>query len=210
MNLKDFEYVKLDYIPAGLVKDIEDILCTNGKSAIWKHVLSVAQTSVEIANFYSLDIEICKTAAYLHDISAVIQPNDMLNYIKEKGEQLDLSEEKYPFLLHQRISKEIAKDYLKISNEDVLSAICHHTTLKNNPSVYDMVVFIADKLSWDQDGVPPYYEIVKNELEVSLERSCLAYINYVMDNEMILYPHKWLLESREFLSTKCKRNEDLT
>ena len=71
--------------------------------------------------------------------------------------------------------------------------------LKANPSQYDMALFIADKLSWDQEGTPPFYDIVIKNLSVSLEKACLSYINYIIDNSMILHPHSWIIESKEYL-----------
>lgn len=204
LQLKDYDYVELIETTGNLIKDIENLYCRNGKAEIWKHVCKVATTSEEVARAFSLDSSICKTAAYLHDISAIIRPADMLRHIKNKGENIDFAEEKHPFLLHQRISKDIAKNYFKISEENVLSAICCHTTLRSNPSPYDMVVFIADKLSWDQSGEPPYYDIVKSELSSSLESACLTYIDYVLSNGMVLCPHSWLLDGQRYLSHKSK------
>lgn len=62
-----------------------------------------------------------------------------------------------------------------------------------------MALFIADKLSWDQDGKPLFYDIVNNSSSHSLEKACLSYINYIIDNNMILHPHSWIIESKEYL-----------
>jgi len=58
--------------------------------------------------------------------------------------------------LHQRISKEIAYGYFHIEDEDILSAIKCHTTLKKEINDYNKIIFLADKLAWDQGGIPPY------------------------------------------------------
>jgi len=139
------------------------------------------------------------TSGYLHDISAVIHPNDMLTYMMENNLFVDESEKKYPFILHQRISRLIAKTFFNIENETILSAIECHTTLKSNPSQYDMALFIADKLSWDQEGTPPFYDVVIKNLYLSLEKACLSYINFIIDNSMILQPHLWIIEGKEYL-----------
>lgn len=62
-----------------------------------------------------------------------------------------------------------------------------------------MSLFIADKLAWDQKGTPPFYNDVKGALLNSLEDACLQYIAYVSDNNLLLNPHKWLLEAKAFL-----------
>lgn len=140
-------------------------------------------------------------AGLLHDISIVMKPEDMLDYATSIGVVLDESEKKYPFLLHQQLSKSFAQTIFNVKDSCVLSAIECHTTLKSNPSKYDMALFIADKLSWDQDGKPPFYQIVNEALSISLESACLKYITYIVENKMILYPHKWFLDAKTFLDT---------
>jgi HD superfamily phosphohydrolase YqeK len=54
-----------------------------------------------------------------------------------------------------------------------------------------MALFVADKLAWDQDGLPPFYTVVSDALKQSLEAASLAYMDYIVENKMILYPHKW-------------------
>lgn len=57
---------------------------------------------------------------------------------------------------------------------------------------------IDDKTSWDQEGIPPFYDIVIERLYIYLEKACLSYINYILDNDMILYFHSWIIESKEY------------
>ena len=138
-------------------------------------------------------------AALLHDISAILSPDDMYKYAKELGYQIDPSEEKYHFLLHQRISKEIAYDYFHIEDEDILSAIECHTTLKKEMNDYDKIIFLADKLAWDQGGIPPYYQQLKNAINISLDKGCYWFISYQFETHQLLMPHTWLLEAYEKL-----------
>ena len=70
---------------------------------------------------------------------------------------------------------------------------------KVNPSKYDMALFIADKLMWDQGGVPSYFDVVNAALNHSLEMACLAYIDFVIDNNLILAPHPDLLSAKKYL-----------
>ena len=112
---------------------------------------------------------------------------------------IDPAEEKYHFLLHQRISRIIAEEQFGIRDEDILSAVECHTTLKQNAGPYDQLVFIADKISWDQEGVPPYYEELKKMAAESLEEACFFYIRYQFENKLLLMPHRWISEAYEDL-----------
>lgn len=110
-------------------------------------------------------------------------------------------------LLHQKISRLIAEQTFNIYDAEILSSIESHTTLRDKPSKIDMVVFIADKLSWDQDGIPPLFDCVSKAIKVSLEISCLEYINYCLDNNMILIPHPMLIEAKGYLESYLKQRK---
>ena len=53
--------------------------------------------------------------------------------------EIDPSEEKFHFLLHQKISKIITREYFDINDQDILDAVECHTTLKQNAGIYDKV-----------------------------------------------------------------------
>lgn len=44
------------------------------------------------------------------------------------------------------MSKEILKFIFRITNEQILSNISCHITLKSNATAFEMILFIADKL----------------------------------------------------------------
>jgi predicted HD superfamily hydrolase involved in NAD metabolism len=190
----------INHIFTGDIKaDVETIMRSNNKAKTYDHVKAVAEMNIKIAEQYGLDKNICELCGYLHDISAVIAPQDMLAYAVENGWYIDESERKHPFILHQRISRVIAQEDLGVTDERILSAVEHHSTLKTNPSDYDMAVFIADKMAWDQDGKAPFYSVVSDALKQSLEAASLAYMNYMVEHKMLLYPHKWWKESMKWL-----------
>lgn len=199
MNISKYEYVNIPELVGDIAVDVNNLLIENSKKKTLEHVIEVANTNCQIASKYGLDKETCLLCGYLHDISAIINPKDMLDYMMENHLFIDEAERKYPFLLHQRISRLIAKNLFNIEDENILSAIECHTTLKANPTKYDMALFIADKISWDQEGKPPFYDVVIENLSFSLEAASLAYINFIIDNGMILHPHSWLIEGKEYL-----------
>ena len=198
MEIRDFEYIKISPLTS-LEERITGTYLLNKRPKTLRHVQEAADTCVKIAEQYGLDREKCRIAGLLHDIGAVMKPEDMVSCTTSRGIPLDEAEKMYPFLLHQRISRMFAEDVLGITDEDILSAVECHTTLKNCPGKYDMTLFIADKLSWDREGIPPYFNEVKGALQLSLESACLEYITYSLGNGMILYPHRWLLEAKVYL-----------
>lgn len=166
------------------------------------HAENVAETALRLAEIHHLDPKKIRTAALLHDISAVMTPQEMYETAKSRSLPIDPAEEKYHFLLHQRVSRIIAEERFGIRDELILSAVECHTTLKKNAGPYDKTIFIADKISWDQEGTPPYAEDLRELAERSLDRACLFYIDYQFEHHLLLMPHQWLLEAYEDLKTK--------
>lgn len=115
------------------------------------------------------------------------------------GISLNKEEIEFPMIIHQKISKHIARQKFGIEDEAILSAIECHTTLKKNYSKLDLVLFIADKIMWDQEGEPPYLAGLLGELEYSLERAAFYYINYLLNNN-IKVVHPWLRDAYKQLN----------
>lgn len=95
MNINNYSYVNTTEITGDVVMDIKNFLLDNDKSKTLKHVIDVANTNSKIAEKYGLDKNLCILCGYLHDISAVIKPQDMLNYMVENNLFIDESERKY-------------------------------------------------------------------------------------------------------------------
>lgn len=199
MILDNFSYIKTETLSGDIRTDIKTLLFINGKNNTYIHVSNVAERNALIAKTYNLKHDKCFIAGLLHDISAIIKPADMLEYAYENRLDTCEAERKYPFLLHQRLSKICAIEYFNISDEEILSAIECHTTLKRRPSKYEMSLFIADKLAWDKRGIPPFYEEVNAALDISLEAACYKYMEYMVNNDMILCPHDNWIEAYEQL-----------
>ncbi|MPN55779.1 hypothetical protein SDC9_203463 [bioreactor metagenome] len=75
--------------------------------------------------------------------------------------------------------------------------------MKKEYTELDLLLFVADKVKWDQKGVPPYLEDVVNGLNISLEHGAYAYIKYLMDNKSNLKViHPWLVDAYNSLRVK--------
>ena len=81
----------------------------------------------------------------------------------------------------------------------MLSAVECHTTLRKGSGPVDQAVFIADKISWDREGRPPYYDFLRELAGKSLEQACLWFIQYQLDHQLLLMPHRWIMEAYEDL-----------
>ena len=174
-----------------------------------RHVEEVAATSVRLAGIHGLETAKVTLAAMLHDISVIMTPQEMYETAVRRKLPLDPAEEKYHFLLHQRMSRIIAQERFGVEDEEILSAVECHTTLKKNAGTYDQVLFISDKISWDQEGHPPYYDVLKRMAAESLDEACRFYILYQLDHGLLLMPHRWILEACEDLQHRAGKSPEV-
>lgn len=181
-----------------MIDSIKNKYLSNDKEDVLKHVEDVADIAIGLARAYNLDIVKTRLAALLHDISGIMTPQEMYDFAKMRGLEIDPAEEKYHALLHQRVSKIIVQEEFDITDSDILNAIECHTTLKKNASMYDKIIFIADKISWDAKRTPAL-ECLKDKAEQSLDEACYFYIKYQFDNNLLIMPHQWLVEAYDEL-----------
>lgn len=174
--LEKFSYIKLSFVDSNIEEKMKELFIKNEQQKRYEHVCSVVKQIDIIASQYGLVKEKCCIAALLHDISTLINPEDMLSY----------AEISHPFLLHQRISEVVAREDFGITDSEILEAIGFHTSLCENASQYQMALFVADKLAWSYGGYPPYYEQMSKALNILLEAACYEYIKY-MENEGRMY-----------------------
>jgi HD superfamily phosphohydrolase YqeK len=105
-------------------------------------------------------------------------------------------EEAFPMIIHQKLSKVMARDLFKISNPEILDAVGCHTTLRKQSTLLDKVLFVADKMEWDQSGSPPYIQEILQELEKSIVHAAYAYINYLWgQRDQLRVVHPWLKDA---------------
>lgn len=186
-----------------LHKDTYNLLFLHNRQIVAEHSKSVAGECKSLATKFGVNEEAAEIAGLLHDISAVFPFHQRLEVSSLLGLQVLKEEEEFPLILHQKISQVMAKDIWNISNEDILSAIGCHTTLKKEYTQLDLLLFVADKVKWDQNGVPPYLEDVVSGLNISLEHGAYAYIRYLMDNKSNLkVVHPWLMDAYDSLRVK--------
>lgn len=172
-----------------------------------EHVLKVGEEARRIAILYGADPNAAEYAGYLHDISAVFPNHVRIQVSREIGLEVLPEEELFPMIIHQKISAYMAEDLFKITEPEILSAVSCHTTLRSKASLLDKVLFVADKLEWDQTGIPPYLKEVTDQLQISLDHAAFEYIQYLWNRrELLKVVHPWLRDAYDELRDSLSHN----
>ncbi|BDH65372.1 HD domain-containing protein [Enterococcus faecalis] len=186
-----------------LKNEIKQYLVSKNCEKTYYHCMEVGEYVYQLGEKYLTSPEKVSIAGYLHDISAIYPNNQRISVAQKYGIELNEAEMAFPMIIHQKISKSIAKMDFGIEDNEILSAIECHTTLKKNYSDIDLVLFVADKIKWDQEGKPPYLDGLLQALNCSLENAAYFYIDYILKHD-IKVVHPWLWDAYNQLNLIIK------
>ena len=107
------------------------------------HVLGCRDCAVELARLYGENEVDAARAGLLHDITKAIDGPLQLTLCAEYGMILDTFSKAYPKTLHALTGSLVARRVFG-ENENVVSAICHHTTGRADMTLLEKIIYIAD------------------------------------------------------------------
>lgn len=184
-----------------LAVDAPLFISTNGRAKTAEHVVAVAAEARRLAALCGEDAERAAQAGLLHDVSVVIPSSERVVAAQAVGIDVLPEEAAFPMIVHQRLSVVFAREVFGVDDARVLSAIGCHTTLKANASMLDKLVFVADKIAWDQPGTPPYLDDLLRALDQSLDSATLLFLTYMWDRrESMRVVHPWFVDAYKELA----------
>jgi predicted HD superfamily hydrolase involved in NAD metabolism len=176
--------------------DVAALLTRHGYTNTVRHCRRVAAEAERLAAHFGAHPARAQTAGWLHDVSAVFPVTRRLAVARELDLDILSEEQMAPMLLHQKLSAAMARDLFGVQDKAVLSAVGCHTTLKANASLLDKVLFVADKVAWDQPGTPPYLGDVRRALKRSLDEAVFCYLEYLWQRRADLGAvHPWFMQA---------------
>jgi predicted HD superfamily hydrolase involved in NAD metabolism len=138
------------------------------------HVEETAELARILAVVHGVDPERTELAALLHDIASGCTSDHLLSLAEEFGLDISVAEARVPQLLHGRIAAEVLRRDWNITDEELLDAVRFHITGSPHMSLLAKVIFVADKLSPDQDkhygGLDPVREVAMTSLDEAILR----------------------------------------
>ena len=151
---------------------------------------------IELAKQFNADEDKAEIAGWLHDISAVFPSAERAKVARELGIEVLPEEDTFPMIIHQKLSIVLGRELFGVTDSETLSAIGCHTTLKQDASLLDKVVFVADKIAWDQPGQPPYLNEILAGLDKSVDHAAFVYLDYIWQMRASLKVlHPWTAQS---------------
>ncbi len=181
--------------------DMSAFLRRHGCPKTVEHCLAVGAKARELAQAFDADPGRAELGGWLHDIGAAIPNAQRVKAAQAFGLDILPQERQAPMLLHQKLGAFLARALFHIDDEGVLSAIGCHTTLKMSALPLDKIVFLADKIAWDQPNAAPYLDDIRRALNRSLDAAVKVYIDYLWAHrDQLLVVHPWFRDALRSLS----------
>lgn len=174
--------------PAELPIEAERLLRAQGCPNTAQHSAAVAAEAGQLAERFGLSHIAATHAAWLHDISAIIPTPQRLRAAQSLGLEVLPAEAQAPGLLHQKLSVILAAQVFQVDDAAQLSAIGCHTTLKAQAAPLDLLLFVADKLAWDQASPAPFHPAMQAALQHSLAAAAWVYLKHLRASLPHLHP----------------------
>ena len=161
-------------------KEFLEILKTRLTPQRLYHSICVAEQAKHLAEVFGGDPEKSYTAGLIHDIMRYEPPEKMLEIIENDGQSLTDSEKAITVTLHAIAGEVYLRKNLNVRDEEILSAVRWHTTGKEDMSLLEKIIYVADLTSEDRE-YPDILE-VRAMAEESLEKTCLRGLSFTIED----------------------------
>lgn len=133
------------------------------------HVAGCEQEAVRLAERWGADEEAAAEAGILHDITKKLKLDEQLKLCERYGIMTDNDERSNYKLLHSKTGARLSKELFGIPDE-IYSAIYWHTTGKEDMSLLEKIVYMADYIEPTRhfDGVDDLRRLAYEDLDESL------------------------------------------
>lgn len=155
----------------------------------WNHTLGVMETAEKLALLYGADVNKAVIAATLHDMCKHWPIDQQEEAIRESGEWLDVLDYDKQ-LWHAHAGAYVAARDCEVADEEILNAIRFHTSGREQMTLLDKVVCLADYIEPGRDfpGVVEMRQLAEKSLEEALVAGFDGTIKFLIERGQIIYP----------------------
>lgn len=156
----------------------------------FNHSMCVAKRAKELAKKHGLDENKAYLAGILHDVTKEMQNEEQIALIEKYDRPLTYVEKGNHRVFHQMSGAVYVKEILKIDDEEIINGIRYHTTGRENMSLFEIIIYLADFTSDDRNY--PDVDIMRKKTDENLYSAMLYSLKYtiksVVGENRLLHP----------------------
>ena len=162
-----------------LESEIVDFLKGRLQEKRFKHSLGVMNMAERLARKYNVDVKKAKIAGLLHDCAKNMSNQELIEYCKNNGIEIDDIKMQSPGILHADVGADIAKKKFNVSDE-VKESILYHTLANETMTDLDKIIYISDLIEEGRDleGLDKIREMAF----IDLDKALVMALEYCMEN----------------------------
>ncbi len=157
-----------------------------------KHSINVAECAVKLSEIYGyIDKDKAYLAGLVHDCAKYFTKDQIDAYIKKYDIILDPMEVDNIALSHSVIGSYVIQDVFNIQDMDIINAVRYHTTGRDDMTILEKIIFIADMIEEGRNfpGVDYLRELsFSGQLNKAIITSYNNTIKFVIENNQLIHP----------------------
>lgn len=173
------------------------------------HSINVANCAVKLSEIYNVDPGKAYLAGLIHDCAKYLDKKTRCDYVEKYEIYLDELEEGSSALSHSVIGSYIAKYEFDVDDEDIINAIKYHTTGRENMSMLEKIIYIADLIE-EGRKFPIVGRLRELTFGKDLDRALLVSfdntIKFVIDNNQLIHPRT--VSARNYIISDILKKEN--
>ena len=185
-----------------LESEIVDFLKGRLQEKRFKHSLGVMNMAERLARKYNVDVKEAKIAGLLHDCAKNMSNQELIEYCKNNGIEIDDIKMQSPGILHADVGADIAKKKFNVSDE-VKESILYHTLANETMTDLDKIIYISDLIEEGRDleGLDKIREMAF----IDLDKALVMALEYCMENvkQVGKNIHKQSIDALNAATTRC-------
>ncbi|WP_026487781.1 bis(5'-nucleosyl)-tetraphosphatase (symmetrical) YqeK [Butyrivibrio sp. XBB1001] len=138
------------------------------------HTLGVAYTAAALAFAHGADAEKALIAGMLHDCAKCMSHDEQIKICEKNNIEISDVEKRNHSLLHAKVGMYLARTKYDVYDTEILNAIRWHTTGREDMSLLEKIVYIADFIEPNRKPLEGM-DIIRKEAFTDIDR-CLAHI----------------------------------
>lgn len=142
------------------------------KNSRLEHTIGVAYTAASLAMCHGADVDKALIAGYLHDCAKHLSGEELLKICKKNDLPVSEIEKENPTsLLHGKVGAFFASEKYDVKDEEILSAICYHTTGHPGMTLLEKIIFLADYMEPGRNkapNLPQIREMIYKDIDKAL------------------------------------------
>lgn len=180
-------------------KLIEDKLIKDIGLHRYNHSLRVAEVAVALAKNYKANTNKARIAGIFHDCGKILDDTNLLKRVSDFDIILDDSIEHNHELIHGPLGAKIAEREYNIKDREILDAIYYHTIGRENMTVLDKIIYIADYIEPKRNfkGIDEVRQMAYIDLDKSVQIIMENTISFLIHNGKII--HTETVKARNYL-----------